>query len=158
LSGDINRPSRPFNIHLHGEAILISGELVIGLREDNLILPGTEKDIVDLSNDFITILDKEAGPPGILGEVRDNDLETYPLALLNRIRRHPQLKDFQIPGSDSSRWRRSRLLRSWSHSDFCYTAEKKHRTKKNDSKLKQSFHLFHGFLSFFIFFRLLKNP
>jgi hypothetical protein len=73
-------------------------EPVTGLRENNSIIPRSERDIVNSSNHFISVLDKEADSSRMAGVVRDDSLETHPLALPHRIRVHLYLKDLQITG------------------------------------------------------------
>jgi len=73
-------------------------EPVAGLRENNSIVPRSESYIVNSSDHFIFVLDKEASLSRVVAVVRNDRLEIHPLALPHRIRVHLQMKDLQITG------------------------------------------------------------
>jgi hypothetical protein len=85
---DIDEPSRSFNIHFYREAIFISLESVVRLREGNPIISRPEYNIIDSSYHLIPIFNKKVDPPRMSGEIRDDSLKIHPLTLPHRIRVH----------------------------------------------------------------------
>jgi hypothetical protein len=85
---DIDEPSRSLDIHFYREAIFISGESIVCLREGNPIISRPEYNIIDSSDDLILIFNKKVDPPGMPGEIRDDSLKIQPLPLPHRIRVH----------------------------------------------------------------------
>jgi hypothetical protein len=85
---DIDEPSRSLDIHLYREAIFMSLESVLCLREGNPIISWLECNIIDSSDHLITIFNKKVDPPRMPGEIRDDRLKIHPLPLPHRIRVH----------------------------------------------------------------------
>jgi hypothetical protein len=73
-------------------------EPVMRLSEDNSIITRPEGYILNRSDHLISVLDKEADPSGMAGEVGNDGLEVHPFALPHRVRIHLQLNDPQITG------------------------------------------------------------
>jgi hypothetical protein len=85
---DIDEPSCSLNINLYREAIFISLESVVRLREGNPIISRPEYNIIDSSYHLIPIFNKKVDPPRMPGEIRDDSLKIHPLTLPHRIRVH----------------------------------------------------------------------
>jgi hypothetical protein len=100
LLRQVHRPSRPFDIYLYRETILISFQSVVRLRESNPIISRPQYNIINSSYHFIFIFNIKVDPPRMSGKVRDDRLKTHPLTLSHGIRAHLQLKDPQITGLD----------------------------------------------------------
>jgi hypothetical protein len=85
---DIDEPSRSLDIHLYREAIFMSLESILCLREGNPIISRPECNIIDSSDHLIPIFNKKVDPPRMPGEIRDDRLKIQPLPLPHRIRVH----------------------------------------------------------------------